>query len=135
MSRIRKIYFIKLVLRIMVLIASVILFFVAPNQFDIIEGWDFCSKISVFHLLWLVWILDMITQLMPVKNIALGSQKFFKEKFRPALNKILDWDQLKDYIIKTNKAAGKVMALWALLIVALGILKGFKIIENKIWKK
>lgn len=131
MSRIRKIYFIKLVLRIIVLIASIVLYFAAPSQFDIVNGWNFFKKFSIFHILWLVWIFDMVTQLMPVKNIALGSQKFFKEKFRPALHKLLDWDKLKEYMVSTNKAAGKVMVLWATLIAALGVLKHFKVIQNK----
>ncbi len=131
MSKIRKIYFIKLILRILVLIASLVLFFVAPEQFHIVNGWNFFSKFSVFHILWLVWIFDMVTQLMPVKNIALGSQKLFKEKFRPVLHKLLDWDKLRDYIIKTNKAAGKVMILWASLIVALGVLKLFGVLKNE----
>ena len=102
MSKIRRIYFIKLILRIIVLLASVVVFFVAPEQFDIVNGWNFFKKFSVFHLLWLAWIFDMVTQLIPIKNIALGSQKIFKIKFRPVINKLLDWDKLKDYISKTN---------------------------------
>ena len=131
MSKIRKIYFIKLILRIIVLIASLVVFFVAPEQFDIVNGWNFFKKFSVFHLLWLAWIFDMVTQLMPVKNIALGSQKIFKEKFRPALNKLLDWDKLKDYIVKTNKAAGKVLIVWALFIAVLCVLKILGILQNE----
>ena len=82
MSKIRKVYFTKLVARITILLASLILYFYAPGQFEIVEGWNFFKKFSVFHILWAVWISEMVTQLMPVKNIALGSQKFFKEKFR-----------------------------------------------------
>lgn len=111
MSKIRQIYFVRLFLRIAILIATVVLLFVAPMQFEILEGWNFFKKFSIFHLLWLTWIFDMIAQLYPAKNIALGSQKLFKIKFRPAIDKLLDWDKLKDYMIKTNKAAGKVMAL------------------------
>ena len=131
MSKIRKVYFTKLVARITILLASLILYFYAPGQFEIVDGWNFFKKFSVFHILWAVWISEMVTQLMPVKNIALGSQKFFKEKFRPAIHKLLDWDKLKDYMLKTNKAAGKVLALWATLIAMLGALKHFKVIENK----
>lgn len=131
MSKIRKVYFTKLFARITILLASLILYFYAPGQFEIVEGWNFFKKFSVFHILWAVWISEMVTQLMPVKNIALGSQKFFKEKFRPAIHKLLDWDKLKDYMLKTNKAAGKVLALWATLIAMLGALKHFKVIENK----
>ncbi len=131
MSKIRKVYFTKLFTRISILIASVLLYFFANDQFEVVEGWNFFKKFSIFHLLWGAWVFDMVTQLIPVKNIALGSQKFFKEKFRPALNKILDKQKLKEYIVNTNKAAGKVMALWATFIAFLGALKHFKVIDNK----
>ena len=80
MSRIRRIYFTKLIIRIAVLLASIVIYFVAPEQFDIVNGWNFFKSFSVFHILWIAWIFDMVTQLIPVKDIALGSQKFFKEK-------------------------------------------------------
>ena len=131
MSRIRKIYFGKLYLRIVILLSSVILYFAAPGQFEVVEGWNFFKKFSVFHILWGVWMFDMITQLIPVKNIALGSQKVFKEKFRPAIDKILNREKLKEYIVNTNRAAGKVMALWASFIALISALKHFKVIENK----
>lgn len=131
MSNIRKTYFSKLIARIIILISSIVLFFTHNEQFDIVEGWNFFKKFSIFHILWGVWMFDMITQLMPVKNIALGSQKFFKEKFRPAIDKILDKKRLTEYIKATNRAAGKVLALWAALVAALSALKHFKIIESK----
>ena len=131
MSKIRRIYFIKLILRIIVLLASVVVFFVAPEQFDIVNGWNFFKKFSVFHLLWLAWIFDMVTQLIPIKNIALGSQKIFKIKFRPVINKLLDWDKLKDYISKTNKAARNVFVVWGLFIAVLCILKVLGILKNE----
>ena len=131
MSKIRRVYFVKLVIRILIFIASILVFAFAPKQFNVMNGASFFSGISVFHLLWIVWVFDMITQLMPVKNIALGSQKLFKEKFRPAMHKLLDKDRLKDYIKKTNNAAGKVMALWATLLAFIGALKLFKVIDNR----
>lgn len=131
MSKIRRVYFIKLFTRIAILVATLVLYFVAPNQFDVVEGWNFFKGFSVFHILWVIWIYDMISQLFPVKNIAIGSQKFFKEKFRPAINKLLDWDKLKDYIIKTNKAAGKVMAIWVSFIAIISALKAFKVLSGK----
>lgn len=131
MSRIRQVYFTKLYARITILLASIILYFYAPGQFDVIEGWNFFKKFSVFHVLWGIWVYDMMSQLFPVKNIALGSQKFFKEKFRPAIHKLLDFDKLKEFIKNTNKAAGRVLAIWMLFIGAISALKAFKVIENK----
>lgn len=131
MSRIRQVYFTKLYARITILLASIILYFYAPGQFDVIEGWNFFKKFSVFHVLWGIWVYDMVSQLFPVKNIALGSQKFFKEKFRPAIHKLLDFDKLKEFIKNTNKAAGRVWAIWLLFIGAISALRAFKVIENK----
>lgn len=131
MSKIRRTYVIKLIARIVILLATIVLYFVTPDQFDIVEGWNFFKKLSIFHILWAVWVFDMVTQLLPVKNIALGSQKLFKEKFRPVINMLLDKERLMQYIKSTNKAAGKVMALWLSLVAALSALKHFKVIESK----
>ena len=131
MSKIRQVYFTKLFARITILLASIILYFYAPGQFDVIEGWNFFKKFSVFHILWGLWVYDMVSQLFPVKNIALGSQKFFKEKFRPAIHKLLDFDKLKEFIKNTNKAAGKVLAIWLIFIGVISALKAFKVIESK----
>lgn len=131
MSRIRKVYFAKLFFRIAVLIATVVLYFTHPEQFEIVEGWNFFKGFSVFHVLWVIWIFDMVTQLMPVKDIALGSQKLFKEKFKPVIDKITDKKKLKEYIVNTNRAAGKVLILWTLLIAALCVLRVFNILNNK----
>lgn len=131
MSKIRKVYFAKLIARICILLTSIILYFYAPDQFDVVNDWNFFKRFSVFHVLWGIWVYEMVSQLFPVENIALGSQKFFKEKFRPALNKLLDWDRLKDFIKNTNKAAGKVLALWASFIAIISALKAFKVLENK----
>ena len=116
MSKIRKIYFVRLILRIIIFIASFVLLLVYPKQFDIVNGWNFFKEFSIFHLLWVVWMFDMVKQLTVVEDIALGSQKIFKKKFRPEFRKLLDWDKLKDYIVKINKAASRVMLLWAGLI-------------------
>jgi hypothetical protein len=51
MSKIRRVYFTKLVARISILLASIILYFYAPEQFDVVEGWNFFKKFSVFHIL------------------------------------------------------------------------------------
>jgi hypothetical protein len=131
MSKIRRVYFAKLYTRISILIASILLYIFSPGQFDIVNGWNFFKKFSVFHVLWGIWVYDMMSQLFPVKNIALGSQKFFKEKFRPAIHKLLDFDKLKEFIKNTNKAAGRVLAIWLLFIGAISALKAFKVIENK----
>ena len=92
----------------------------APGQFAVLKGWHFFKQFSLLHLLWLVWVGDMVLQLIPAKkNIALGSKKLFGQYFSPAQVK-QDLEALKRYIVSTTKTAYWIFILWALLIAALG---------------
>ena len=74
------------------------------------------------HLLWIIWVIDMIFQLVPVKDkIALGSQKLFEQRFQPIKDKI-NYQNLKNYIVSTTKSAYLVFLIWTVLIIALGVL-------------
>jgi len=86
------------------------------------EGMAFFSRISVLHGLWVIWVIDMVLQIVPVKKrIPLGSQKLFAHRFQPIREKI-NYEALKKYVVSTTKAAYKVMALWILLIAGIGTL-------------
>ena len=131
MSEIRKQYFIRLVLRIAIFIGCLIMCFDSQN-FEILNGMNFFKKFHILHLLWLIWVFDMVLQIIPIKNkVALGSQKLFKNRFQPILEKI-NYESLKKYISSTTKSAYKVFILWVLLIAAIGVIYYFGII-NKIW--
>ncbi len=122
LSPIRKAYIAKLIGRILVLVAAVAVYFLKPDWLDVLEGVRFFEKFSPLHLLWVIWVLDMLWQLMPVKNyIALGSQKLFRQHFRPITEKI-NHQALKNYVVSTTKAAYKVLIVWTLLIGAIGAL-------------
>lgn len=122
MSKTRRTYTFKLVGRIAVLIACLLLAFFWPESFEVIEGLNFFRTLSPLHLLWLIWIADMVLQVTPVKDrIPLGSQKHFAIRFRPIRDKI-NHQRLRDYIISTTKAAYKVMILWVALTLAIGAL-------------
>ena len=70
----------------------------------------------------------MICQLVPIKkNIPLGSQKLFKQRFKPIREKI-NYQALKEYAISTTKAAYKVFILWVILIGFLGVLYHFEVL-------
>ena len=122
MSRIRKIYFARLIGRCLALIGCVLLCIFSEESFDVLPGFEFFRRLSPLHLLWVVWMLDMISQLVPAKNdIALGSKKNFRQYFRPSAIKE-DWKGLKRYILSTTRSAYKIFIIWALLITGLGIL-------------
>ncbi|MBQ8239073.1 MAG: hypothetical protein IJZ39_13115 [Oscillospiraceae bacterium] len=132
MSETRKGYIWRLVGRIVVLVTCAVICIAAPQWFEILEGFNFFRSLSPFHLLWLIWVCDMFYQIIPIKNkLPLGSMKLFSNRFRPIRDKI-NYQALRDYVITTTKAAYKVFILWAALIIAIGLLHHYGIINDMI---
>lgn len=122
MSKTRKMYFMRLVLRCIIFLLAVLMFVFDKDEFDIVCGWNFFQRFSYLHVLWAIWMWDMVMQLIPVKaHISIGSQKQFFELFRPIKEKI-NQKNLKKYIIDTTKSAYKVMVLWVVVNTFIGIL-------------
>lgn len=131
MSEIRRNYILRFIFRIIVFILSIIIYFAYPESFSILEGFNFFKEFNVFHILWIVWIFDMMMQIIPVKNkIPLGSQKLFSNRFRPIREKI-NKKAVKEYISFTTKGAYKVFILWVLLIGIIASLYFTEIINKK----
>ena len=132
MSDVRKNYFLRLIGRIIIFVACIIIYFADSKSFNVINGMNFFKSFSVFHILWIIWFTDMLLQIIPVKNkIPLGSQKLFANRFRPIREKI-NRKALKNYISSTTKAAYRVFILWFFLIAVIGILFFKNIIDEKI---
>lgn len=132
MSRLRKTYISRLVGRCFVFIACILLYFAKPSEFDLLNGMRFFERFSIPHILWVIWVIDMIYQLVPVKNhVPLGSQKLFRQHFKPIRRKI-NYASLKNYIVSTTKAAYKVFFLWVALIALIGVLYYNAVIDRTI---
>lgn len=124
MSRVRREYFVRLAARIFILLAALLLLIFRPESYSVIEGMRFFYELSFLHILWGVWMFDMIVQLIPVGRefyISIGSQKLFATHFRPIREKI-SRKALLDHVTSTTRAAYKVMILWLCLIAAIGLL-------------
>ena len=122
---------IRLIARIIIFITGLFMCKDAQN-FEILEGNNFFKEFDILHLLWGVWVCDMIYQILPIKNkVALGSQKLFANRFKPILEKIY-YEALKNYVVTTTKAAYKVFIIWTVVNIVLGILYYTNVI-NKIW--
>ncbi len=131
-SKTRKIYILRLIGRCAALICSIALLIFAPHHLDVIERGGFFSSFSPLHILWGVWIIDIICQLIPVgKKLSLGSQKLFRNKFKPITEKI-NKQALKDYIVSTTRSAYKVLLLWIALLGGIAALYYTDIIDNRI---
>ena len=121
-SSTRRIYFLRLAGRILVLAISILYYIFAREEFEIATGLRFFERFSPLHILWGIWIIDMILQLLPVRaHISIGSQKIFAGLFRPIKEKI-NYENLKNYITDTTKAAYRVMIIWVILNVAIAVL-------------
>lgn len=122
MSPTRKRYIGRLVGRILILLICAFLCLTSPESFYILEGMNFFKRFSLFHLLWAIWVIDMILQIIPIRNnVPLGSQKLFANRFRPIKDKI-NYEALRIYMISTTKSAYKVFILWCGLLAVIGIL-------------
>lgn len=131
-SKTRGIYFLRLLGRIVVFIIAILMYIFDRNAFDIADGWNFFYEFSPLHILWLLWMCDMILQLIPVKShISIGSQKVFESLFRPIKEKI-NYNNLKQYIKDTTLTAYKVMIIWIVLTVVISILHRSGIIDTGI---
>ena len=124
MSKTRKRYVWRLAGRIVVLALCLLAWIKVPQTYDILEGMNFFRTLSPLHLLWAVWVGDMVLQIVPIKNkVPLGSQKQFANRFRPIREKI-NYESLRRYVISTTRAAYRVFLLWCALIAVIGLLYG-----------
>ena len=128
----RKQYILRLIGRCFIFLICIACYFVYPQVFSILEGNNFFNSFSPLHLLWLIWVIDMFLQIVPVKNkVALGSQKLFANRFKPIREKV-NYKALKEYVISTTHAAYKVFVIWGALIGTIAILYYCNVI-NKTW--
>lgn len=131
MSDIRKNYIFRFIFRIIVFLLCIFVCIFSPEKFSVLDGFNFFRELSVFHILWIIWIFDMFLQIIPIKNkIPLGSQKLFANRFRPIREKI-NPKSVKEYIKVTTIAAYKVFLLWVLLIGIIGFLYFADFIDKK----
>ena len=119
-SDIRRRYLVRLIARAVIFVACVVMCYASEEEFEILEGMNFFDRFYSFHLLWVIWIFDIILQIIPLKNkVALGSQKLFAMRFKPIRDKV-NYASLKKYVLTTTKSAYKVFLLWSVLICVLG---------------
>ncbi len=115
LSKFRKTYIIRLIFRIIVFFLTISLYIWKPDYFDVVKGFNFFKTFSPLHLLWLIWMLDMILQLCEVpKYWPLGSQKLFLSRFIPdkkELNKALSKKRIKEMA----KSVVGIAIFWILL--------------------
>ncbi|MBR4949859.1 MAG: hypothetical protein IKZ25_03680 [Clostridia bacterium] len=131
-SKTRKIYILRLIGRIIIFLMGIFFFIFDRSKFDIARGMNFFDEFSPLHLLWGIWIWNMITQLMPIKaHISIGSQKVFSSLFRP-IKEGVNYTNLKKYIKNITSSAYIVMIIWLSLTFIISILHITGIIDTAV---
>lgn len=119
-------YRLRLAFRVLTAVATVWVLLADRAAFQVLLGGGFWQRPSPLHLLWLLWMGDMVLQLIPVREVmALGSQKQFERWYRPAP----DWDvaALEAYVQKSDRGARKVLVSWVAMTIALGVLRSTEV--------
>lgn len=119
-------YRLRLAFRVLTAVVTVWVLLADRSAFRVLTGWGFWQRLSPLHLLWLIWMGDMVLQLIPTRQVmALGSQKQFGRWCRPAAG----WDAgaLADYVRKSDRGANKVLVSWVAVTIILGVLRSAEI--------
>lgn len=129
-SAIRRQYLFRFAVRCVILLLCVAAYLFVPRYFNILQGRTFFKEFSPLHILWLIWMFDMLCQLIPVKkHIPLGSQKHFFDRFKPIKEKI-NYSALRNYVITTTRSAYKVFIVWFILILVIGAFYNMGILHD-----
>ena len=130
MSAMRKRYALRLLGRLGVLLAGVLICIFDPALLEPIRGMNFFDGFTWLHVLWIIWVIAMIAQLLPIRaHISLGSQKLWKMRFQP-IREAFSAEKLKKYIVDTSRSALWVLILWTTLIAVIGLLAYLKIMTD-----
>lgn len=138
----RKKYIVKFIFRCIVAVIYSVLFFTDKDAFAVIDrGAFFTSGFSFLHVMFGIWILDMLLQIIPIKNaVPLGSQKHMKIRFVDIKSIVTEEAQklkgkvtkeaIKNYAVSTTKKAYRVFLIWIALLTVLGVLYYTHVIDN-----
>ena len=119
-SKFRRKYFARFYFRCFSFVLMVLLYIFVPGQFEVMEGFVFFRKFTVLHLMWALWMTDMVLQLIPCRSYwPLGSQKFLKACFEP-IREHISLTGLTKYIRKCTRDTLVIGSIWLALTVSIG---------------
>ena len=119
----RQVYQLKLFFRIIVAMVCFMLYIFRRETFHVLSGWEFFHKFSWLHLIWAVWVANMLTQLIPGSSpLLLGSRKQFNQHYQQ-MPGLINKQSLLNLIHQGRQARIKVAGIWLLLT---GLIAGLR---------
>lgn len=132
LSNFRKFYYGRFIFRCVVLVLSVIVWFFAPEQFAIMDELEFFEGFSVFHIMWLLWMADMLSQVLPNRRWwPVGSQKFLEYAFRPIAG-AKTGEGFARFLRQSRREVLTVAMVWLALTMSIGITYFMKLIDRSV---
>lgn len=129
-TRMLLLYQARFLLRTAVLALVAVLYFLYDRAFDAAQG-GFFKALSPMHLLWALWMVDMIFQLFPSRGlVAMGCQKMFRTHAVPsgAQPTAEEW---KAWRKENRRGAALVAASWLVLTAAIAVLRFAGVLRTK----
>lgn len=131
-SKFRKLYIKRLIIRIIIFIGVLVLYIFKPNSFNVVKGLNFIKEFSILHILWLIWIIEMVLKLCNIPSFwPLGSQKVFFKRFIPD-KKLIDKDLIKNLMKELNRDSITVAIVWTIFVLIIDSLYLFHIVPYQI---
>ncbi|MCI8418276.1 MAG: hypothetical protein HFI33_12415 [Lachnospiraceae bacterium] len=127
----RKKYQGRLWFRVLVLLAVTVIYVVRPEQFAVLEPGHFFAGPSALHLLWIIWMGDMVLKLFPIPGtLALGAAKQLPAYYVPAKKPAKPQVQ-NAYFRENNRRALVVFMVWSFVGLGLAGLWKLGILGNE----
>ena len=121
-SKFRRNYLRRLIFRIIILLIMIYIYIFHPNAYEVSKGINFIKKFSPLHIIWIIWMVDIILQLCKVPSYwPLGSQKIWGYRYLPSIKEI-DEIVIKKYMKVINTDIIAIAITWILVIAQIGTL-------------
>lgn len=119
----QQLYRLRLYIRIAIAIGCFLLYFLKAEAFEVLSGWEFFRRFSWLHLVWAVWMANMLAQIIPgASNLLLGSRKqfgrYFKQRAKPVSSQTLAL-----FVKQSRLTRIKVAGVWILIT---GLIAGLR---------
>ena len=127
-----KLYIKRFICRIIILLLVIGMYIFYSDTFIVVKGFNFFKMLSPLHIIWCIWMFDMITQLLKVPRYwPVGSQKYMNYSYKKPL--IIPYkDKLKKIMKDMNKDAISVAIAWILLVALIDTLYLTRVIPFQI---
>jgi len=120
-SKFRKMYMRRLIVRIIIFIIMILIYIFLPDTFIVAKDFNFIKQFSPLHIIWLIWMIDMVLQLCKVPGYwPLGSQKQFSHRFVSS-GKMSKKDIAKE-IKESKRDVILIATAWILLVAIISII-------------